>query len=162
MVPPLERNEYLYELRNHAETVLRERCEHSEVHPPGLAGHESVERGEEQGSFPEGSGNLGTPLGPSFHIPMTQDKSLEDLPSQIDFEWQDSVSPLPTPAPRTTAAAVPSGVEDNEFITISQIAQEAAVHATQQRADEQEAEQEGAEQPEARQDGDNLATNLNG
>jgi hypothetical protein len=93
---------------------------------------------------------------------MTQDKSLEDLPNQIDFEWQDSVSPLPTPAPRTTAAAVPSGVEDNEFITISQIAQEAAVHATQQRADEHEAEQEGAEQPEARQDGDNLATNLNG
>lgn len=35
---------------------------------------------------------------PAFHIPMTQAKSCEDLPSQFDFDWQDLVSPNPTPA----------------------------------------------------------------
>jgi len=130
------------------------------VHPPGLSGHGPDERGDEQESFPDGSGNLGTPLGPAFHIPMTQDKTLEDLPSQIDFEWQDSVCPLPTPAVRTTPAAAPTGPENIELLEVSQIAQEAVVNLTQQQAEDQEVSQEQASQSEGPQDADQPTTSL--
>jgi len=131
MVSPLECSEYLYELRNVAENIVREQCEHSEVHSPRLSGHGLVECGEVQESFSESSSNLGTPFGPTFHIPMTQDKTLEELPNQIDFEWQDSLSPKLIPALATSIATAPIDTEDNAFVEVSQIAQEAVVHAIQ-------------------------------
>jgi hypothetical protein len=86
-------------------------------------------------------------VGPVFHIPMTQARSLEDLPSQLDFDWQDSVSANPTPAvgaarnldgelehvgtPRTVAAALDVGVDT--FGEVSQIAQEAVMDAMPQQ-----------------------------
>lgn len=161
MVPPVEPSEYLEELRNHAETVSRERMEQSELHPPGLSGHEPVECSEEQESFPEGPGNLGTPLGPAFHIPMTQDRTLEELPSQIDIEWQDSVSPLPASALGTTAAAAPAYPQDSEFVEVSQIAQEAVVQASQQAASHEQPEQQEASHEQAEEPEDPPTTRLN-
>jgi hypothetical protein len=102
-----------------------------EVHPPRLSGHGPVERDEVQESFLESCSNLGTPLGPAFNIPMTQDKTLEELPNQIDFEWQDSLSPKLIPALATSIATAPIDTEDNAFVEVSQIAQEAVVHAIQ-------------------------------
>ena len=46
MVPPLECSEYMYVLQNIVENIVRERCEHSIIHPPGHSGHEHDERGE--------------------------------------------------------------------------------------------------------------------
>ena len=169
MVPPLERSEYLYELRNVAENVVRERCEHSEAHPRGLSGHGPVECGEE--SVPESSPNMSTPLGPAFHIPMTQDKSLEDLPSQIDFEWHDSVSPNIAPALATGTGTARTETQDNTFGEVSQIAEEAILQATQRRAEEEEgappqiAEKHEAPQPvteeqEARENASHPNTSL--
>lgn len=81
------------------------------------------------------------PVGPAFHIPMTQSKSLEDLPSQLDFEWQDAVSPNSTPA-HVTARNLGGELEVvgtsrpaadvNAFVEVSHIAQEAVHDATQQ------------------------------
>lgn len=83
---------------------------------------------------------------PAFDIPMTQGKSLEDLPSQLDFEWQDSVYPNSTPA-HVTARSLggeldvvgtsrPTTEHNNvgvdTFLRVSQIAREAVVDATQQ------------------------------
>ena len=118
MVPPLEPSEYIPELRNVADIIVRDRLEHNEVHEVRHDAHdveveEPVDHADVQESFPEGSGNLGTPVGPAFHIPMTQEKSLEDLPSQIDFEWQDSVSLNLTPA-QATNVEVPEIVEATE------------------------------------------------
>ena len=155
MVPPLEPSEYLQELRNHHETVSRERCEQQEVHPPGLSGHGPVERSEQEESFPEGSVNLGTPLGPAFHIPMTQGHALEELPSQIDIEWPHSMSPVPAPTLRSNAVAPPTDPEVHEFVEVAQIAHEAVVHATQQRAEAQE-----ASHSEATEDADAPTTSL--
>ena len=137
MVPPLERNDYLGELRNIADNMVRERGEHTELHP---AVHTGQGTGQETGqeSFPENSGSLGTPVGPAFHIPMTQDKSLEELPSQIDIEWQESVSPNLTPALATSSAVAPKDTEDNAFVEVSQIAEEAVVNAAQHLADQED------------------------
>ena len=158
MAPPLERSGYLYELRAVAENIVRERGEHSEVHPPGLSGGGPMELGEEQEPLPGSSDNLGMPIGPAFHIPMTQDKTLEELPSQIEFEWQDSVAPNLTPAQATTIAAAPTSTEDNAFVEVSEIAQEAVVHATQQQAQEHEAPQPLPEQQGTPEDAHPQAT----
>lgn len=136
MVPPTERSEYLMELRNVVDNMVRERCDNSELHPVAQSGDEPLQRADVTESFPEGSGNLGTPVGPAFEIPMTQDKTLEELPSQIDFEWQDSVSPSLAPALATSTTVAPKDTEDNAFVEISQIAEEAVVHATQHLAEQ--------------------------
>ena len=128
MVPPLERSEYMYELRNMANNIVRERCEHWEVQPPGQSGHECEDRVDVHQPIPESVGNVAMPGGPAFHIPMTQDKTLEELPSQLDFDWQDSVSPEGTPAVRTSMA-------ESAFVEVSEIAHEAIAHATQQQAE---------------------------
>lgn len=84
-------------------------------------------------------------VGPAFHIPMTQEKSLHDLPSQLDFDFQDSlphVSSASTATARSlveeldvvsTPSCVPSdtNVEENKFGEVCNIAQEAAMVATQ-------------------------------
>lgn len=162
MDPPLERHPYMYELRNVAENIARERLENSERHPVGHSGHETGEPSEVQASFREHADNLGnaeasevehtpphtahvttdspstdggTQVGPAFHIPMTQDKTLEDLPSQLYFDWQDSVSLNLTP-PGPKASDVPQAVtEVNAFAEVSEIAEEAVKHATHQRAE---------------------------
>ena len=85
-------------------------------------------------------------VGPTFHIPMSQVSSLEDLHSQLDFEWQDSVSVNPTPILGTTRnlggelkvngtprnTAVPKDVGLDTFVEVLQIGQEAARDATPQ------------------------------
>jgi hypothetical protein len=77
---------------------------------------------------------------------MTQVKSLEDLPSQLDFDWQDSVSPNPAPAPTRArslggeldvvgtpqTSVLPMEVDVDTFEEIAEIAQEAVAVATQQ------------------------------
>lgn len=122
MIPSLERSPFIDELRNIADNLVRERLEQTEVQPPVQYGPQTQDPGEVQESFRESCANLGnadrsevdqpppqstpatmdspsTPVGlqaiPSFVIPMTQEKTLEDLPSQMDFDWQDSVSPNP-------------------------------------------------------------------
>lgn len=37
-------------------------------------------------------------VGPAWHILRIQDKTLQDLPSQLELDWQDSVSPRPNPS----------------------------------------------------------------
>ena len=131
MVPSLERAEYMLELRGVADNIVRERLEHSEVHPtthsgPGrddsscevaqshpvsgtntctsenAPGSEHVPPSVEPQSAVNGKDSQRVPgnvdVEPAFHIPMTQTKSLEDLPSQLDFDWQDPVSQIGTPA----------------------------------------------------------------
>lgn len=49
MVPPLERTDYMYELRNIAENIVRERLDHFSVQHPV----HSFQRGEVQVSFHE-------------------------------------------------------------------------------------------------------------
>ena len=71
---------------------------------------------------------------------MTQGKSLEDLPSQLDFDWQDSVTPgtnsalasAQTRGESPERAVQPIDVELDAFAGISQIAHEAVMDATQQ------------------------------
>ena len=113
MVPSLERTEYMLELRGIADNIVRERLEHSEVHPLTHSGPAADDSScEVAQSHPESPTHIGTSVEthsvvdgkesqrmpgdvdvePAFHIPMTQAKSLEDLPSQLDFDWQDSVS----------------------------------------------------------------------
>lgn len=178
MVPSLERPEYLEDLHGVAENIVRERLEHSEVHPLAHSrpptGASSCEMAQ---SHPQATTARGTSakaagseevipsveahsvvveesqrmrgdvyVGPAFHIPMTQAKSLEELPSQVDFDWQDSVSPNPTPAlgaarnldgeldgvgtPRSVPAAI--DVAMDTFVEVSQIAQEAVKDAMPQ------------------------------
>jgi hypothetical protein len=80
-------------------------------------------------------------IGPAWlNIPMTQEKSLQDLPSQLDLDWQDLVLPTPMPslAARnpgeelevvgSTQNVEPPVVVDT-FAEVSQIAQEAVVGA---------------------------------
>ena len=136
MVPPLERNEYLMELRFHADSMVRERFDNSELHPVAHSSDKPPQRAHVTESFPEGSGNLGTPVGPAFDIPMTQDKTLEELPSQIDFEWQESDSPRLAPALPTSTTVAPTDIGDNAFAEISEIAEEAVVRATQHIAEQ--------------------------
>ena len=154
----------MYELRNIAENIVRERLEHSEVHPPMQCEPEIEERGEVQESFRESSANLGnaeasevdqpppqttpvtidspsTPAGsqtiPAFVIPMTQEKTLQDLPSQMDFDWQDSVSPNPTLAMAAASVGNPEVMEVDTFVLVSQIAEEAVKNATQHLHEQQ-------------------------
>ena len=91
MVPLLERSEYMDELRNIANNIVRERLEHSEVHPPS---HSELPTDasscEVAQSRPQTPTNIGTSakasgsedvqpsaephsahVGPAFHIPMT-------------------------------------------------------------------------------------------
>lgn len=140
MVPPLEQHEFMSELRNIADNILRERWEHVEVHQRGHSMQEPIESADVhkplegsavQESNPDVSGNLGAPVGPAFDIPMTQQKTLEELPSQIDLEWQGSISPSLTPNEATTSAVTTKDTEDNAFAEVQQIAEEAAEHATQ-------------------------------
>jgi hypothetical protein len=177
MVPTLERAEYLEDLRNLADNIVKDRLEHSDIHPiawgqpstpasscevaqshPQTPTHRAtstkvtgsedvIPSAEAQTGVVEESQSLqgDVDVGPAFHIPMTQAKSLEDLPSQLDFDWQDSVSANPTPAaarsldgelehvgtPRIVAAAVDEGIPT--FIEVSQIAQEAVMDATPQQ-----------------------------
>ncbi len=77
---------------------------------------------------------------------MTQGKRLEDLPSQLEFEWQDSVSLNSTPAHVTTRSLggeldvvgtprptpEPEDLNADTFLQVSKIAHEAVVNATQQ------------------------------
>lgn len=135
MVPPVERSDSMYEIRNMSDNIAKERCEHSEVQPPGQNGGECEDRVDVHQPVPESVGNLATTVGPAFHIPMTQDKTLEELPSQLDFDWQDSVSPKGTPAVPTAMAVAPKDPEESAFVEVSQIAHEAVVHATQQQAE---------------------------
>lgn len=166
MVPSLERSEYMDELRNIADNIVKERLEHSEVRPVAQSVLPTDASDSEVASTrPQTPTNVGTsatacvsevvqpsvePLaadvGPAFHIPMTQVSSLEDLPNQLDFEWQDSVSANPESilgtarnlgaeleavgTQRNTAA--PKDVGMATFVEVSQIAQEAAKDATPQ------------------------------
>ena len=144
MVPSLERSEYMEELRNIGDNIARERLEHSALHPPtqpmlptDASSSEvaqsrpltptdlgaSCKAGESEDVQPSVEPHV-PHVGPAFHIPMTQEKSLEDLPSQMDFGWQESVSPNPTPVLGTTRNM------GGEFVEVSQIAQEAARDAT--------------------------------
>lgn len=89
------------------------------------------------------SGDADARSEPAWDIPMTQDKSLQELPSQLDLDWQESV--LPTPMPSLAAVrnlgeelevvgatrnADPPVVLDT-FAEVSQIAQESVMGATQ-------------------------------
>ena len=102
----------MYELHNIAENIVRERCKHSEVHPPTHTG------GVESYKVADATEDVQPPVdphpandspsipadlhvGPMFHIPMTQEKTLQDLPSQLDCDWQDSATPDPSTAPAT-------------------------------------------------------------
>ena len=169
MVPSLERGEFLDDLRNLADNIVGNRLDHSEVlplaqtEPPTDAA--SCEMVESHPQTPTGIGTSakdGEPflethsadvttdghveVRPAFDIPMTQAKGLEDLPSQLDFDWQDSPSTNPPPVvgvarnldgelvnvgtPRSDA--VPIHVGTDTFTEVSQITQEAAKDATPQ------------------------------
>ena len=150
MVPSLERPEYMYELRGVAENIVRERIKHSEVSPHT----ESLESYKPHAA----SDGVDPPLdahpprdedsihvGPAFHIPMTKVNELQDLPSQIDFDWQASAPPGPVTTSATArnlgeeldvvstpaSMALPSRVDENKFVEVSAIALEAVLVATQ-------------------------------
>lgn len=157
MVPLLEQPEYMYELRNIADNIVRERCKHSEVQPPThiacVASYKvaDVSEGVEEpveSQVPDGSPSTHGDghVGPAFHIPMTQEKTLLELPSQLDFDWQEQASQGPSIAPATARnlgeqldeastrlnAAMPIHVQEDTFVQVSQIAHEAVMDATQQ------------------------------
>lgn len=164
MVPSRERTEYMYELRNIAENIVRERLEHLDLHPPVHTRPETFQCGEMQEVEHANSGNVGSaeapldeqtrshslgpamdspsaPVGsqamPAFPKAMTQDRSLDDLPSQMDFDWQVSQSLNPTPGVGP-AGDVPSNVKEvNEFVLVSQIAEEVVKDATEHTLDEE-------------------------
>ena len=157
MVPSLERSEYMYELREIASNISRELCKHAEV-DLGLdrGGADSckvsdapvdVEPPEEPHAADNSPSQPGdVEVGPAFHIPMTQEKTLLDLPSQLDFDWQEQASQGPSIAPATARnlgeqldeastrlnAAMPIHVQEDTFVQVSQIAHEAVMDATQQ------------------------------
>jgi hypothetical protein len=156
MVPSLERTEYMYELHGIAENIVFERCKHSEVRPNTHSG------GGESSKEADCSQDVQPPKGPLtgvdsppvpghvhvepvFHIPMTQDKTLQELPSQLDFEWTESPTPAPSSGPATArnlsedlpvdntpqAAEQTPEVDVDSFVQVSQIAHEAVMAATQ-------------------------------
>lgn len=157
MVPSLERADLLYELRNIAENIVNERCKHSAVHVPTQPEcvkpskvsdveedvHRPLAANPATVSPPEPNDHN---VGPAFHIPMTQEKSLEDLPSQLDFDWQESVTPGPSVTPATARnlgeeldvastppfGAQPTPVDVTEFVEVSEIAKEAVMDAIHQ------------------------------
>lgn len=83
-------------------------------------------------------------VSPAFDIPMTQERSLQDLPSQLDVDWTESVAPTPTPSLAATRnlgealEAVGSSqrvdtavlMPDDAFVVVSQIAREAVTDAS--------------------------------
>lgn len=178
MVAPPEPTEFLYELRAVAENISRERCEQVEVHPPEAAHLEvhthvtemevtnasnsdnvcnsSIPQAAEVAQPPvEPEFGFGVHVGPAWHILITQERSLQDLPSQMDLDWQDSVTPTPTRSPAATRSlgeeleavgssqvtehavgssqvVEPAVVESVDgFAEVSQIAQEAVTEATE-------------------------------
>jgi len=133
LVTPLVPQEYMYELHNIAENIARERCDYSEVRPQVQSEPECEESVEVQHPVAEDGGNAADAEdGPAFSIPMTQGKTLVDLPSQMDFDWQYLVSPKGTPAEPTGMAVPPKDPDESAFLEVQQIAEEAVVHATQQ------------------------------
>ena len=133
LVTPLVPQEYMYELHNIAENIARERCDYSEVRPQVQSEPECEESVEVQHPVAEDGGNaVDAEDGPAFSIPMTQGKTLVDLPSQMDFDWQYLVSPKGTPAEPTGMAVPPKDPDESAFLEVQQIAEEAVVHATQQ------------------------------
>ena len=150
----------MYELRQIADNIVRERCKHSELHSdlhlpshteggPSYKVTEGSEHVEEQvdaASKDPPSDACDSDVGHAFHIPMTQEKSLQDLPSQLDFDWQESATPCPGTAPAAARslreeldvvctpaiATSPPHVEVDTFAQVSQIAQEAVMDAAQQ------------------------------
>ena len=91
--------------------------------------------------------------GPAWVIPMTQERSLHDLPSQMDLDWQEPLTATPTPSHAATrnlgealqAVGSSQVVEPDvalpvdAFAEVSQIAQEAVTDAScsrQERVDD--------------------------
>ena len=157
MVPSLECTEYMYKLQEIANNIVRECCKHAEVHLPTHTGgvdsckvldaSDDVEPPvEPHGADDSPSQHGDMHVGPAFHIPMTQEKTLLDLPNQLDFDWQESKSHGPSIAPATAQnlgeeldvantplnAALLVHVEVDTFVQVSQIAHEAVMDATQQ------------------------------
>ena len=157
MVPTLERSEYMYELREIADNIVRERCKHAEVNLglcTGTASSSKVAEAtdvvkplvEPHSADDSPSDHGDAHVGPAFHIPMTQEKTLLDLPSQCDFDWQESASQGPSIAPATARnldedlhvastplnATLSGNVQVDTFVTVSQIAREAVMDATKQ------------------------------
>ena len=165
MVPSLERTERMEELRNVADNIVRERSEHAEVVPVGhsrprtdnsfsdmaqtdIGQSVTAAASEAQSDVAEESqrARVEVDVGPALQIPMTQAKSLEELPSQLVFDWQNSEEPNPTPAlgaarnlddqldgvgtPRSVPATVDEGIDP--FQEISQITHDAVMHAVPQ------------------------------
>ena len=135
MVPSLERTEYMYELHNISENIVNERGKHSEVQPRTHADGADCykeadgwqDEGPPVGSQPAPASPSNVHVAPVFHIPMTQEKTLQELPSQLDFEWTESATPDPSTAP---AAAQNLQVDVLAFEEVSQIAHEAVIDAT--------------------------------
>jgi hypothetical protein len=91
----------MYELHGIAENIVIERCKHLEVRPnTHTGGGESYKEadGEQDVQPPkEPHTAMDSPtvagdvhVEPVFHIPMTQEKTLQELPSQLDFDWTES------------------------------------------------------------------------
>ena len=155
MVPSLERSEYMYELREIGDNIARERCKQAEVNlglDTGVAdGCKVADAADvvEPGVAPtvtddSPSQREDVDVGPAFHIPMTQEKTLGDLPSQLDFDWQESESQGPRiatssarnigedldGASTTFNPALPGDMQVESFVQVSQIAHEAVMDAT--------------------------------
>ena len=156
MVPSLERTEYMYELHGIAENIVFERCKHSEVRPnTHTCGHESYKEADREKDVQPPRGphtavdSASEPgdvhVEPVFEIRMTQDRTLQELPSQLDFEWTESATPAPSSAHATARnlseelhvhstpqiAALSLQVDIDSFVQVSQIAHEAVMDATQ-------------------------------
>ena len=174
MVPLPEPTEFLYDLRAVAENISRERCVQWNVHPPKAAQRDvDVHVREVEVTNVSNSEAVCNPqvvevtpplvepecrvhftkspstdpavnVAPAWHIPMTQERSLQELPSQLDLDWPDSVTPTPPPSLAATRnlgkeleAVGSSQVVDtavalpvDAFVEVSQIAQEAATDAS--------------------------------
>lgn len=129
MVPSLEQPEYMLELRNVAENIVRERCTHSEVHAP------TCTEGVESYKVPDGSDGAQHPLAAhpvtdedSIHVgaaidlppgPCTSTATARNLVEELDVVSCPASVPLDT------------HVDTNKFAEVSQIAQEAVMIATQ-------------------------------
>jgi hypothetical protein len=158
MAPPQNLAEYLYEIRAFAECVVKELCEILEVLPPTPTQHDAdVHRYEVEATNDTNVDNTSKAdvvtdvhppmkphVGPAWHILRTQDKTLQDLPSQVVIDWQDSVSPTPSPSLKVpqnlakdldvvgkshTAEPVVVVAVDT-FAEVSQIAEEVVMNAT--------------------------------
>lgn len=140
MVPNLERDEFMYEPHQIADNIVMERCKHSEVQgrsvggvaesskdAAGLQDEQPPNRPPLEGDSPSILKELH--VEPVIHIPMTQEKSLQELPSQLDFDWTESATPA-TPATARNLSEEHHVVDT--FVQVSQIAHEAIADATQQ------------------------------